>query len=203
MLYSKTTKKPTEDQFENFKTLNKNKNICEKPFRATCNKDKIYKHMLSIEERLDRLDYDIYLQNKKLSGDYNRRQEDLNNTATNARDKATLDMEKVIANKNSDIKKQIYRSQRENVNKLKKKHSLQKIKNKQNLSNMNNKFNNENAHSEIIQEEGFKIKLSGKGPEANVMSKMLNKSSKKGSLSDKKEWGKSKGKVKMPSGFVL
>ena len=58
---------------ENFRILNKKEflnlrkktNICEKPFRATCNKEKIYSIMKSVEEKLDELEYDIYKQNKK------------------------------------------------------------------------------------------------------------------------------------------
>ena len=44
----------------------KNKNSCNKPFEATCDKNKIYNRLLYIEQNLDKSDYLIYLQIKNL-----------------------------------------------------------------------------------------------------------------------------------------
>jgi hypothetical protein len=214
--------------------LFKNKNSCNKPFEATCDKNKIYNRLLYIEQNLDKLDYLIYLQNKKFSkydrmfGEYNDNQQQMKKTASQAIEEAKIEMQKAMADKQREITEQATKSRSTDVSKMK-----EESERADRESAANRKAAVKNLGSTKVPVKkckliswpsscpsgyrksgtmnkktrccpvGFKIKLSGKGPEVNIMSKMLNKSSAQGSPNDAKEWNKSKSKADMPFGFVL
>ena len=46
--------------FEAFKVLRSGDNICSKPFRPTCNRDRIYSKLRFLEDKIDEIEYKIY-----------------------------------------------------------------------------------------------------------------------------------------------
>ena len=53
------------EQYGDYKLLKQSANICEKPFRATCDKDKIFSRIQYLEEKLDELEFDMYRKRRK------------------------------------------------------------------------------------------------------------------------------------------
>ena len=48
------------EHFQEFKSNRKKDNICSKPFRPTCNRDKIFSSLRYLEDKIDELEYRIY-----------------------------------------------------------------------------------------------------------------------------------------------
>ena len=53
------------EQYGDYKLLKQSANICEKPFRATCDKDIIFSRIQYLEEKLDELEFDMYRKRRK------------------------------------------------------------------------------------------------------------------------------------------
>ena len=51
--------------FEKFKAERVKDNICSKPFRPTCNRDKIYSSLRFLEDKIDELEYKIYRKHRE------------------------------------------------------------------------------------------------------------------------------------------
>jgi hypothetical protein len=51
--------------FEKFKAMRKKDNICSKPFRPTCNRDKIYSTLRFLEDKIDELEYKLYRKHRE------------------------------------------------------------------------------------------------------------------------------------------
>ena len=164
---------------------------CSTPFQATCNKDKIYKRLLYIEERLDKLDYENYIKeqnsNKKIT-----------QTGVVAGKKA--------ANQLNSIKQQILnkfnKSQIPNITNLNRKVSQQQQQNKKSKQNVLNIFNQQ-VQSQNTPKSNIKLSGNLNNPAVKAMSTALNTLSQNANPAQQKQIQKSLKSLNMPSGFVL
>merc|ERR1712054_466758 len=62
-------------------------NYCKKPFKPTCNKDKIFSRIRYLEEKMDELEYDIFRINSKNRRKKYEKEIELNNKAKEEADK--------------------------------------------------------------------------------------------------------------------
>ena len=51
--------------FEKFKAMREKDNICSKPFRPTCNRDRIYSTLRFLEDKIDELEYKLYRKHRE------------------------------------------------------------------------------------------------------------------------------------------
>jgi hypothetical protein len=166
----------------------------------SCDKDGIYKILLNIEKRLDKLDYDNYVENKeKTNNDTN--QQIIHSTAKSSLNNAKSQMNTLIQNQNNKLINDLNNTNLNNTNsdiQMKKNLKKNKQTKKKNLNNFKNVVN---ANSN----KGFNINLTGnnKNPSVKILSKMLNNVSNISGKNQHKNWNNTLSKINMPSGYVL
>ena len=178
-----------------FKALRKSTNICEKPFRPTCNKDKVYSSIRFLENKIDELEYDIYSQNKKFKlydkefMAYRKNRKLVKKNTDDARNEAKDQISAMRTDrlkKADNMEKKIYKMNDKNASTVKKNAKKQaKISKKQ-------------QHAALKT-----FKMSGNNPESDEISKMMTKSMTNTDENDTKELNDSLKKVNMPSGFAF
>ena len=178
-----------------FKALRKSTNICEKPFRPTCNKDKVYSSIRFLENKIDELEYDIYSQNKKFKlydkefMAYRKNRKLVKKNADSARNEAKDQISSIITSrlkKAENMEKKLYKMNDKNASNINKNSKKQaKISKKQ-----------ENAALKTF-------KMSGNNPESDIISKMMDKSLTNTQENEGGELNDSLGKLNMPSGFAF
>lgn len=168
-------------------------NYCKKPFKPTCNKDKIFSRIRYLEEKMDELEYDIFkLASKRTTKKYER-QIELNNKAKvqagklrreSLRDlkKRQEDMDKLV--RQSKLKTKLEEEERERLFKLNRKNKMQKT--------LNN-----------IKKEGISIKLSGSGKNMDKLQSYMDETTNSLDVEEKKQMMGNIKNLNMPPGFVF
>uniref|UniRef100_A0A6C0IW63 Uncharacterized protein n=1 Tax=viral metagenome TaxID=1070528 RepID=A0A6C0IW63_9ZZZZ len=177
---------------EAYKNYRKNTNICEKPFRPTCNKQKIFSRIRFLENKIDELEYDIYNQNKKFKvydrefSKYKKNRELVKKDISNARNDAKTRIENIISSKKNDLEKQVLNQNNKKAdNLLKQNKRIEKNNSKEQKKSLN------------------KFKMSGDNPESNIIGNMINKSLTNGDENDMDDLKDSIKSLNMPSGFAF
>ena len=175
-----------------FKKLRKSANICDKPFRTTFTKKKVYSRMRSIEEKIDELEYDIYRQDRKFKlydkefMAYRKNRKKVSQDVNNARNEAKTDMDDIIKNRMAQMKKGVLKTNKNIANKIEAEGEQHKLIVKK-------------QHKKALN--GFK--MSGNNPESEAISKMITNSSSSSDEHDKSDLMESIKKMNMPSGFAF
>jgi len=177
---------------EDYKNHRKRTNICEKPFRPTCNKQKIFSRILFLENKIDEIEYDIYSQNKKFKlydSEFSKYKQDraiVKKDITNARNEAKNKIKNIIASKNDKMEQQVYSHNKKLADTLVRERGVIEKNNTKEKENSLNKF-----------------KMSGNSPESNIIGDMINKSLTNSNTNDMADLNKSMKNINMPSGFAF
>ena len=186
--------KPIDSEFEAFKSKVKQSNICMKPFRATCNRDKIYSRIRYLEEKIDEIEYDMYRTRKKHK-EYDAYFSKINQStaqqkadAEAARKEAAAKINSIMAQRSSAITSAVKQERAGDVAK-------EKAASKQQES--------QNNKNESDAENNFKVSVSGKSPEAQAVGTMMNSSTKNANKDDQADLKSSIKSANIPSGYVF
>ena len=195
-------KKSQKEEFKKFVKDRKDSNICLKPFRPTCNRDKIFSRMKYLEEKIDEIEYDIYKSNKKQKkydkyfNEKEKNEKLRQKDAEKARKKAIAKLKNKVMKDRNKMIKEVEKKNSEKAKIAMKKYELQQKKNNKLISNAIDSF-------EKKKKKGLSINLSGDNEETKIIQNMLNDSAKNNDEEANKEVNKAIKELNMPPGFVF
>ena len=136
LLFLYLSKNKHIDSLENYKNIRKSSNICMKPFRPTCNRDKIYSRLKYLEEKIDEMEYDMY-RNQKDHKKYNAYFDKIKKSnaekkaaAGAARKKATAKIQNIMSQREANMTSEVKQKRAGEVAEQKRKAAAQNAQNK-------------------------------------------------------------------------
>ena len=179
---------------EDYKNSRRSSNICMKPFRPTCNRDKIYSRLKYLEEKIDEMEYDMY-RNQKEHKKYNAYFAKMNKSnaekkaaASAARKKAAAKIQNIMSQREANMTSEVKQKRAGEVAEQRRKAAAQNAQNKK----------NENAAIGNFSSESKK-----KSPESQAANDMVNESLAAGDDDDMAEMNDAVKEADVPSGYVF